>query len=610
MGCLSCVRNCPVKSIDFDNKTDKVSINFDRCVGCGICIGLCASNAIKPINSINDVKQILQNNNKVVAICGPSISGEFVDISDYRRFVQMIRKLGFTYVNEVSFGADIIAIKYNELIKKHVGKYFLTSNCPSVVNMIEKYNTELLPNMAPLLTPAFATAKIVRHKYGNDIKVVYITPCLSAKHDIHKEGNKSLIDAALTFIELREMFAEDGIVESSFDYSDFDSPVGYKGSLFPISRGFIETMECNKTLLDSDIASVSGYNDVKEITKIFQNNTNTLDLHFDLYFCQGGCITGKGTSPNGEKFMRKAAVCKYANKRLSNFDISQWKRDIELYSELDFSRTFENNNQILPTPEDSKIKEVLKTLRINHTNENSGCGACGFSSCKEFAVSVAKGLSTPYSCLTYSMKQQNDYIENLHNINQRLSETETALKQSEENAKNEKIELENTQEIITSLLQKLPFGIIIVDSNLKVVYTNRKFAKLMGEDIVEIEEIIPGLKGADLNSLIPKDIITSFKYALQSIEAVNDKDIIINDIPLLISIFPIGRQDMVGAFIRDVENPLVQKEQIIERINRAIDENMNMVQKIGFLLGEGASKTERTLNSIIKNYINNGQSTK
>lgn len=598
------MRNCPVKAIAFDNNRGSVDINFDRCVGCGVCIGLCASSAILPIDSKMEVKNILQNNEIVVAICDPSISGEFVDISDYRKFVQMIRKLGFTYVNEVSFGADVIACKYNELIEQYKGKYFISSNCPSVVNFIEKYNTELLSNVAPLLNPVFATARIVRHKYGENIKVVCITPCLSIKHDIRKEEYMGLIDGSLTFVELREMFAEDGIVESSFDYSDFDPPFGYKGSLFPIMRGFLEAMGKDTTVLTADMISVSGYADVKEIAKIFKSNITTLHRHYDPYFCQGGCIMGKGTSSNGEKFMRMSAVVKYADKRLATFDIVRWKREIDEYIKLDYSCTFKNNSQLQPTPEHSKIQEVLSVLGVNKLKSNSGCGACGFGSCKEFAVSVAKGISTPYSCLTYSLKQQNDYIENLQNINKRLSETEEALKTSESTANKEKIELENNQEIITNLLQKLPFGIIIADNNFKVVYANRTFAQLMGDDIVEIEEVIPGLKGADLNSLIPKDIMTTFRYVLQSAESVGDKDIVINDVPLLISLFPIKRKDMVGAFIRDIENPLVQKEQIIDRVNKAIDENMKMVQEIGFLLGEGASKTERTLNSIIKTYLN------
>jgi len=37
-------------------------------------------------------------------------------------------------------------------------------------------------------------------------------------------------------------------------------------------------------------------------------------------------------------------------------------------------------------------------------------------------------------------------------------------------------------------------------------------------------------------------------------------------------------------------------------VTDVIDKNLSMVQKIGFLLGEGASETEQMLNSIIELY--------
>jgi hypothetical protein len=48
--------------------------------------------------------------------------------------------------------------------------------------------------------------------------------------------------------------------------------------------------------------------------------------------------------------------------------------------------------------------------------------------------------------------------------------------------------------------------------------------------------------------------------------------------------------------------PEVRKEEIVARVTEAIDKNLDMVQQIGFLLGEGASETERMLNSIIQTY--------
>jgi GTP-sensing pleiotropic transcriptional regulator CodY len=71
---------------------------------------------------------------------------------------------------------------------------------------------------------------------------------------------------------------------------------------------------------------------------------------------------------------------------------------------------------------------------------------------------------------------------------------------------------------------------------------------------------------------------------------------------LNISIFPIRQNKIAGAIIRDLYSPEVQREEVINRVSDVIDKNLEMVQKIGFLLGEGASETERMLNSIIDSH--------
>jgi hypothetical protein len=50
--------------------------------------------------------------------------------------------------------------------------------------------------------------------------------------------------------------------------------------------------------------------------------------------------------------------------------------------------------------------------------------------------------------------------------------------------------------------------------------------------------------------------------------------------------------------------PEVRKEQIVRRLSEVIEENFHMVQKIASLLGEGAAKTEKMLNTVIGSYQN------
>ena len=124
--CYACVRSCPVKAIQVCKESSKPTIVDDRCIACGNCLSACSYSAIKTVSNIEQVEQLLQSENKVAAICDPSIAGEFDDIRDYRKFVTMIRRIGFDYVCEVSFGVDFIANKKATLCEKFQGRSFIS----------------------------------------------------------------------------------------------------------------------------------------------------------------------------------------------------------------------------------------------------------------------------------------------------------------------------------------------------------------------------------------------------------------------------------------------------------------------------------------------------
>ena len=134
----SCVRVCPVNAIEVKPQKAHPYILPDRCIGCGLCYVTCTPNAIEFRDSKEDVKKLLSSERKTAALIEPSIASEFDDITDYRKFVAMIRSLGFDYVHEVSFGVDLIAAAYAKLFLKAEGKYLITANCPAIVNLRRK----------------------------------------------------------------------------------------------------------------------------------------------------------------------------------------------------------------------------------------------------------------------------------------------------------------------------------------------------------------------------------------------------------------------------------------------------------------------------------------
>lgn len=597
----SCIRVCPVNAIEVKANRDYARVIQERCIGCGSCTSVCPEDAIIYRDSKSEAKNILKLKIKKVAIVAPSISGEFHDITDYRKFVQMIKQLGFDHVNEVSFGADIIALKYAELFNNFKGKYYISTACPVVVSHIEKFQPELLDNLAPLVSPMIATAKIVRNLYGKDIKVVYLGPCINSKDEAHLYNGDGKIDAVLTFQELRELFDEYNITESKLEFSEFDAPIGYKGSLFPIANGLLQAADISEDLLEGDVITAEGKLNILNATKQFHQHIDTIKKHFNLYYCEG-CLMGPGTTKGGKKFTRRTRVTEYANKRLKKFDKEKWHKEIDKFWNLDYSRTFKNDDQRIEKPSEERISEILKAIGKEGKNPELGCNACGYNTCRDFAVAVAKGLAKVDMCLTFSLRNRHDYIKALKSTNEKLAQTQKALQDSEKVAQKEKELAKEASDTIGSMLQKLPSGVVIIDKKLKIVHSNNSFIEMLGEEAKTIDEVIPGLIGADLKTLLPFNIYNLFTHVFSKGENILNRDIYIDDNLLNLSVFTIRKNKIVGAVFRDMYSPEVRKEEVLKRVTDVIDKNLSMVQKIGFLLGEGASETEQMLNSIIELY--------
>jgi PAS domain S-box-containing protein len=156
--------------------------------------------------------------------------------------------------------------------------------------------------------------------------------------------------------------------------------------------------------------------------------------------------------------------------------------------------------------------------------------------------------------------------------------------------------------IASAMMQKIRAGIIIVDSDLKVIDSNEAFAKLLGPEIEELYETIPGLHGAELKELVPDVIFKMFSSTLISGENTNERDLKIQNKLLHVSVITIYKHRVVGALIRDMSAPALVREEIISRAQRVNRQNFETVQKIAFLLGDNASLTEELLNSIIESY--------
>ena len=600
--CYSCVRACPVKAIHVHENSVFPYIEESKCILCGNCIGTCAYDAITYFDSKNRVKQLLNTREKVVAICAPTIAGEFHDITDYRKFVKMIRLLGFSYVMEMAFGVDIIAEKYRKLTHDEFnGKYYITSCCPSIVALIEKLYPELIGNLVPFISPISASAIVARKLYGNDLKVVQITPCVAAKKEVDRHTGLAKIDDVLTFRELRQLFDEFKISETFSEYSDFDEPLGYKGSMYPIAQGFLEATSLDISLLKENTITVEGKTSVNAV-KQFWEYYNIIKHNFNIFFCEG-CIMGPGTSEGGEKYKRYALVKDYISRRLANFDVEKWQQNMTIHSNYkELNATFVNKQYKLPSPNELEIKIALNRITKRNNNKEVNCGACGFDTCKNLACAIAQNTAIPEMCVTSAQIHNRETSHSSKKVTEELEMLKNELDTTKATLNETKELLYNKNEALSIFIRELNSGIVFCDENLKIVESNLGFIEILGDEVKEIHEVIPYLIGADLKTLLPPILITQLQFILSHDETQINKDVEIDEKLINVSIFQLIPKKLVGIVFRNLHSKEERPEEIIHRVNEVIEENLRQVQQMGFILGEGAAKTEKMLNSIIKSY--------
>ena len=433
--CYTCVRECPAKAIRIVG--GQAEIIPERCIGCGNCVKVCSQKAKQVISSIPDVKKLLKSSEKIAALIAPSFPAEFYEI-DYREFIGTIRAMGFKYVFEVAFGADLVAYKTKELVATSNGKRYISTPCPAVFEFVKRYHPELIKNLAPIVSPMVATARTVKKLYGDDLKIVFIGPCIAKKGEAYSDELKGEIDQVLTFNELHYLIEDFSISNGKSDKpysiqpSDFDPPYAYRGSLFPISRGLLEAANIHEDLVNNEVISANGKSIF--IDAILEFSSGEGDAKFLDVLCCDGCIMGAGMTTTAPLFRRRALVSDHVKKLLSTRNPEEWHQYLDKLKDLDLSRTFTPYDQRITSPSEAEIKKILAKMGKFKPEDELNCGACGYDTCREHAIAIYKGLAETEMCLPYTIEKLHKTIEELGVSNKQLEDTREALIQSEKMA--------------------------------------------------------------------------------------------------------------------------------------------------------------------------------
>lgn len=360
--CGKCVRVCDevqkVSSIDFVRRGSKMqvcpafeeSLNVSSCINCGQCVNVCPTGALREKSYLQEVHDALQNPELVVVAqhapaVSVSIAEEFglkpgTDVNGI--FTAALREIGFKYVFETSFSADLtIMEEASELanrIKNGGVLPMLTSCSPGWIKYIEQFYPELLPNLSTCKSPQQMLGALIKSYFPKAVGLkpeqiysVSIMPCTAKKFEAARPemaGKKGLpdIDAVLTTREIARLIKLCGVNMNALEPAEADTPFGTKssaGKLFGASGGVMEAairtahyFLTGKDLSSPKIEFARGLEGVKEgsvkigdLTLRFavvngignapqvldQIKKGKSDLHFvEVMTCSGGCVAGGG----------------------------------------------------------------------------------------------------------------------------------------------------------------------------------------------------------------------------------------------------------------------------------------------------------------------------
>lgn len=510
----------------------------ELCVCCGHCVAICPNGAKKVRDDRRWVQKLLGTGKRMIVSLAPSFASEFPGATA-RQMVAALRRLGFWGVSETALGAQEVSAHLSRMLEEERPRLLLSPACPVIVDFIRRYRPEWAGSLAPVLSPMLAHAVLLRAEYGDDTGVAFIGPCIAKKREA--DARPDLIDAALTFEDLRAWMKDAGVFPERIEPAGDDCFIprpAGEGALYPVEGGMMAGIRA----AGARMMSFSGLPAaIAAIEGIEQTGSET-PLFLELMACPGGCVNGPATAPGAGIAVRRCRVEDYAPRDPGPRAPS-----------LAISCAYPADPVAPPQCTEAQIREVLRATGKQTPEDELNCGGCGYDSCRAFAAAFLAGRAERRMCVTYMRK---------------LAEKK-----------------------IHALMHKMPSAVVIVDENLRIVESNPNFAKFFGGEELE---------GALLDTVVP--FYNLFQNVLRTGEEIYGREIRYRGSVFSVTVFTIEKNALIGGIFRDVTQPAVHKEQIIERTRQVIQKNLQTVQQIAYLLGENAAETEIALNSVVESF--------
>lgn len=275
--CGDCVKVCKYTQTVFEQKPAIKQL----CIHCGQCVANCWNDGITERFHLQDVVLSMRANAEekdpakkktYVAITSPAVRAALGEMFKMEQgtncegqMVAAARRVGFDYVLDATFGADVTiveeAAEFKRILEKQTDttekRPFFTSCCPAWVTFAELFFPEVLPRLSSCKSPLMMQSALIKTNFAETHKldpknlvVVAIAPCTAKKAELlrpemNSAGTGHDLDYVLTTREfgwwLRGMKIDLAELEPA-KYDDFIGEGSGSAALFGNTGGVTESV--------------------------------------------------------------------------------------------------------------------------------------------------------------------------------------------------------------------------------------------------------------------------------------------------------------------------------------------------------------------------------
>ncbi|WP_286680941.1 [Fe-Fe] hydrogenase large subunit C-terminal domain-containing protein [Tepidanaerobacter sp. EBM-49] len=550
--CYKCVRACPVKAIRMKN--DQAEIVEERCITCGTCLITCPQNAKTIKSDVERVKHLLSEDKDMAVSLAPSFAGIF-SFQHYSQIVSALKKLGFSAVYQTSTGARLIAKDYLKYYNDKTRPNLITTACPAINYLVQKYYPDLTSCLVPVASPMEAHGRYLKKVKGHK-EVAFIGPCLAKKSEIHDIENYG-IDAALTFEELMKWWEEEGIDPALEPIDEQKNGFCDDANFYPVPGGSYKTIEPFIEAEWREFIEVSG----KENCMTMLNEIKKGEFKrtwIEMNACAGGCVNGPAVGDVDKGVFKRIKNVKIFARSSRNLSGEVIDINCDMLP-IDFTKHYPPMPIKIKKPSEEEIKRILEATGKYRPEHELNCGVCGYNSCREKAEAVYNGMAEIHMCMPY-MRNRAESLSNL-------------------------------------IIESTPNAIIVTDSEINVQVFNNGAETMFRVNSADAIHKPLGLLFDD----------DDFRYVSKTKQNLINKKVNLPQYGIITrqDIYYEREHSLVIGIITDITSQEQMREkskelrrETVETAQQVIEKQMRVAQEIASVLGETTAETKVLLNKI------------